>query len=102
MPSFILFGFIFFFYSNEFIGEKLEPIHIHVCKGEPLHGAPKWWVGYGGKIEIAKLENIHKYGLKSSDLPLIENVISDNSDRIIEMWHNHFVGYKIDIWNNIK
>jgi len=45
MPSFDLWGFKFYFYSNEFVirDEKLEPVHIHVVKGsEMVKDAPKW------------------------------------------------------------
>jgi hypothetical protein len=34
MPSFDLFGFKFFFFSNEFVSsDTLEPVHIHVTDG---------------------------------------------------------------------
>jgi hypothetical protein len=55
MPSFDLFGFKFFFFSNEFVvGNTLEPVHIHVTDGSIMEkNAPKWndfFVGY--EIEI--------------------------------------------------
>jgi hypothetical protein len=55
MPSFDLFGFKFFFFSNEFVaGDTLEPVHIHVTDGSIMEkNAPKWndfFVGY--EIEI--------------------------------------------------
>lgn len=33
MPSFQLFGWKFYFWNNEYNGQDLEPVHIHVCKG---------------------------------------------------------------------
>jgi hypothetical protein len=32
-------GMSFFFWSNETSGTGLEPIHIHVCKGDPTVNA---------------------------------------------------------------
>lgn len=105
MPSFDLWGFKFYFYSNEFVirDEKLEPVHIHVVKGsEMVKDAPKWWVGFN-KCELAD-ENIDfkKFGIKNSDLATIEKIICDNSNIIIDMWLDFFKGYNIEIKNNLK
>ena len=101
MPSFSLFGFRFFFFNNEYSGNELEPIHIHVCKGDPVHGAPKWWVGYN-KIKNCRLDNIKNYGFKKSDIPKIEQAIYDNRSMIIELWKNHFEGMEGEIHESVK
>ena len=36
-------GMSFFFWSNESSGTGLEPVHIHVCKGNPSGNATKIW-----------------------------------------------------------
>ena len=90
MPSYVLFGYRFFFYSNEYKDAyNLEPVHIHVCKGRPSHGAPKWWVG-DKKIHRAYDTDITDYGLKKSDIKDIETLILNNTDVIIQMWKEQF------------
>ena len=104
MPTFSLFGYKFFFFSNEFSSDgKLEPVHIHVSDGNTVEPkAPKWWVGYGKcKIANERFENLSHYGLKKSDLKRIEEIICANSDMIIDMWYNFFKGYDIEIHNDL-
>ena len=60
MPTvFILFGFIFRFYSNDH-----APIHIHVIKGRTR-----------AKFTIAPVELVENHGLKPAELKLVESVI---------------------------
>ena len=71
-------GFRFFFHSNE--GNPLEPLHIHVRKGE--HVAKIWLEPIPG---IA-----HSYGLNSAELRELLTVAIENRDRIRRYWNEHF------------
>lgn len=75
MPTlFILFGFRFFFWSNEH-----DPIHIHISKGDAE-----------AKYNIESLELVENYGFKKSELRLIESVLEENKEIIIDRWHEYF------------
>ena len=63
MPTvFILFGFIFKFYSNEH-----EPIHIHVIKG-----------GSKAKFTIDPVYLVENLGFKPAEIKLAESIIEEN------------------------
>ena len=70
-------GFRFFFYSNEH-----EPIHVHVSKGnsEAVYKV--------SETEISLRDN---YGMKSSELRLIESLIELKKNLIIEEWTRFFI-----------
>ncbi len=73
MPEvFRIYGFVFFFYSNE--GQ--EPIHIHVRKAG---GFAKFW------IEPVELD--FAQGMKVQDLKKAEELINENIGLIKEKWH---------------
>lgn len=75
MPTvFILFGFIFKFYSNDH-----EPLHIHVIKG-----------GQKAKFSIFPVELIENYGFKQSEIKLVESIIEENQEVIAEHWNRFF------------
>lgn len=75
MPTvFIVFGFIFKFYSNDH-----TPIHIHVLKGD-AHA----------KFLICPPTLIENHGFKPSELKLIESVIEENKEVIAEHWNLFF------------
>lgn len=75
MPTlFILFGFRFFFWSNEH-----DSIHIHISKGDAE-----------AKYNIESLELVENYGFKKSELRLIESVLEENKEIIIDRWHEYF------------
>ena len=71
-------GYRFFFYSNE--GDPLEPIHIHVIKGECV---AKFWID--PEVSVAK-----SYGMKSSELAMLSRVVKERSDSIREVWNEYF------------
>ena len=71
-------GYRFFFYSNE--GNPLEPLHIHVIKGEKV---AKFWV----EPEIAVAQN---YGMNSSELTKLGEIINKHKELIREFWDEHF------------
>lgn len=75
MPTvFILFGFIFKFYSNDH-----EPIHIHVLKG-----------GAKAKFTLFPVELVENTGMKPSEIKLIESIICENQEVIAEHWNRFF------------
>ena len=75
MPTvFIIFGFVFKFYSNEH-----EPIHIHVLKG-----------GAKAKFTINPVRLVENYGLKPAEIKLVESVIEENQEVIAEHWNRYF------------
>lgn len=77
MPEiFRIFGFRFFFYSDEHL-----PIHVHVSHG-----------GGEAKFEIATDHIILKqsFDMKSKDLKIAENLIIEHRDLIIDHWIKYF------------
>lgn len=75
MPTlFYLFGYRFFFYSNEH-----TPIHVHISRGEGE-----------AKYEIESLNLVYNYGFKPSELKMIESLLEENKAIIINRWHEYF------------
>ncbi len=76
MPTvFILFGFIFKFYSVDH-----GPIHVHVEKD-----------GQGGKYNvIPEVTQVYNHGFKKSEIKMIESVIEENVEVIIDRWKTYF------------
>ena len=75
MPTlFILFGFRFFFWSNEH-----APIHIHISKNEAE-----------AKFNIETIELVENYGFKRNELIMIESILEENRDIIIARWKEYF------------
>lgn len=75
MPTiFILFGFIFKFYSNEH-----EPMHVHVIKD-----------GNRAKFTICPVTLVENQGFKQTELKLVESVIEENQEVIAEHWNRYF------------
>lgn len=68
-------GFRFFFFSREEMR-----IHIHVESG---HGEAKFWL----EPEIELAEN---YGLRSSELSKILELVEEHQDEIRNAWNEHF------------
>ena len=67
-----------FFFSNE--GSPLEPIHVHVRKGESL---AKFWLE-------PKLILAESYGFNSKELKEIEELVRNNERKITESWNKFF------------
>ena len=75
MPTlFILFGFRFYFWSNEH-----DPVHVHISKGDAE-----------AKYDVAKVELVENYGFKKNELKMIESIIEENQKIIIERWNDYF------------
>ena len=71
-------GYRFFFYSNE--GDPLEPLHIHVIKGESV---AKFWV----EPTVAVAQN---YGMNPSELTKLSKIINERKELIREAWNEYF------------
>ncbi len=75
MPTlFILFGFRFFFWSNDH-----EPIHVHISKGDSE-----------AKYNVKNIELVENFGFKKNELRMIESIIEENQEIIIERWNEYF------------
>ena len=68
----------FFFYSNE--GDPLEPLHIHVRKGESV---ARFWVS--PQISVAESD-----GINASELRKLVRVVSENRELIERCWNEYF------------
>ncbi|WP_207688464.1 DUF4160 domain-containing protein [Desulfonema limicola] len=68
----------FFFYSNE--GNPLEPVHVHVRKGESV---AKFWL----QPQISVVE---AYGMKLTELRKLIKVIEKNKKIIEKTWNEYF------------
>ncbi len=71
-------GYRFFFYSNE--GDPLEPLHIHVRKGEAV---AKFWI-------VPDISVAESYGMSASELRELMHVIEKEKVKIEEFWNEHF------------
>ena len=70
-------GYRFFFYSNE--GDPCEPLHIHVVKAEK---AAKFW--------IEPVSAAESYGMTSSELRVLAQVVKEKEELIRKAWNEHF------------
>lgn len=75
MPTlFILFGYRFFFWSNEH-----DPVHVHISKGDSE-----------AKYNVITLELVENHGFKRNELRMIESIIEENKEIIIGRWNEYF------------
>jgi hypothetical protein len=76
MPTiFIVFGFIFKFFSDDH-----EPIHVHIIKG-----------GCAAKYNVEPdVKMVYNHGFKKHELSVIEGIIEENVQVIINRWHECF------------
>jgi len=65
----------FFFFSRE---EERMHVHIYCADGEA-----KFWLE--SEVSLAK-----NYGLNSSQLTKVKNVVEERKDEIAKAWRNHF------------
>lgn len=77
MPSRLIDGFRFFFYSNE----RREPPHMHVRKG-----------GSETKIWLGTLEFDYNYGFTEAELTRVRRLTRSHLDELYDLWDNHFPG----------
>lgn len=78
-------GMAFYFWSNEYSGTKMEPIHIHISKGIPTENSTKVWITKDG-IELCN----NNSKLSSNELKKALDYIDHNRNNIIIAWYNHF------------
>jgi hypothetical protein len=79
MPTILLlFGWRFFFYSNE----NNEPIHIHCRKAEK---ESKYW------LDISSFDILvaYEFNISSADRRLLRKIIFENFDYIISEWKDY-------------
>ena len=76
MPTiFILFGFIFKFYSDDH-----EPIHVHIVKD-----------GNEAKYNVQpEVKQVYNHGFKKHEISMIEGVIEENVNVIVARWKEYF------------
>ncbi len=75
MPEIFRFlGMRFFYFSNDHL-----PIHVHVKNSDGT-----------AKFEVKPVHLVESKGMKSKDLTIAEEVISDNEDLIVKHWKNYF------------
>lgn len=76
MPTiFIIFGFVFKFYSDDH-----EPIHVHVIKD-----------GNETKYNIEpEVMQVFNHGFKKHEISMIEGIIEENVDVIRSRWKEYF------------
>ena len=76
MPTiFILFGYIFMFYSDDH-----GPIHVHVVKD-----------GREAKYNVVpEVAQVFNHGFKKHEISIIEGVIEENIEVIIDRWKSYF------------
>lgn len=75
MPTiFILFGFRYMFYSNDY-----APIHVHILKD-----------GHEAKYNVDPVELVFNHGFKKHYILLIESVLEENWEIVIDRWKNYF------------
>ena len=79
MPTVLLiYGWRFFFYSNE----SNEPIHIHCKKGEK---ECKYWL-FQKEFDI---KEAYKYNMSAADKRMIRKLIFENFNYIISEWEKY-------------
>lgn len=77
-----LFGYRIFFWSNE----AGEPVHVHVCKGDPTPNATKIWIPQDGNPVLAN----NNSNIPKKDLNRILKGIAANRESIVFAWYQHF------------
>ena len=76
MPTiFIIFGFVFKFFSNDH-----EPIHVHVIKDDRE----------AKNNVVPTVSQVYNHGFKKHELSMIEGIIEENASVIIDRWHEFF------------
>lgn len=79
-------GLVFYFWSNEFSGNKPEPIHVHISHGKQEENATKIWIKSDGTLEVAN----NNSKLTAKELSKALEYIEANKNDIIARWYQHF------------
>ncbi len=76
MPTVLrIFGFRFFFYSNE----SNEPPHIHIEKGD---ATAKFWLN---EVELAD-----SFGFNAKEINQLRKMVLENRETLIKSWYDYF------------
>lgn len=83
MPNlFNYLGYTIFFWSNE----NLEPIHVHICKGNPRKSSTKVWITKSGDCILANNNAL----IPKQDLNKLFKAIQYNFFFIISEWKSFY------------
>lgn len=85
MPRIFKIGaYLIYFWSNE--NDPLEPVHVHVSKGNPSEISTKIWITRSGKCLLCN----NKSKIPSKTLEDIMDIIEARSEEIINKWISYF------------
>lgn len=73
-----------YFWSNENL--PLEPVHVHVSRGQPSANATKIWITSAGHCLVAN----NNSGIDRRVLINIERIIEARADEVLAKWKDHF------------
>ncbi len=89
MPQIFKVGaYCIYFWSNE--NNPLEPVHVHISKGNPTANATKVWITEAKKCLLC--HNNSK--IPQTALQNIMRIIEARSDDIIKKWESYFSDIK--------
>ena len=91
MPSlFIISGYRVFFWSNE----NGEPIHVHICKGQPSPNATKIWLTKAGGCIVAS----NGSRIPAKELNELMEIVSAQFFMICSKWKEFFCVDEIEFY----
>ena len=73
-----------YFWSNE--NKPLEPVHVHIAKGQPVENATKVWITSAGKCLLC--HNHSKIPVHT--LRNIMRMIEARSADVLQKWNSYF------------
>lgn len=73
-----------YFWVNE--GKPLEPVHVHVSKGNPSENSTKIWITSRGKSYLCN----NNSKIPAHILRNIMRIIEARSDEVIQKWQSYF------------
>lgn len=77
-------GYWIYFWVNE--GKPVEPIHVHIAKGNPKQNATKVWITAAGKCIVDNnMSDIPKTTLRN-----IVRIIEARSEEVKQKWFDFF------------
>ncbi len=77
-------GYWVYFWTNE--NEPLEPVHVHISKGNPSSNATKVWITSKGKCYLCN----NNSRIPERTLRNIMRLIEARSDEVLKMWKEYF------------